>query len=124
MQLVAHQAQRLVNIQVTPGSLNWLAMVGYTGTSSSFRVKAVRLRFHCLRTSRSASSAPRLSNLLSTTSSAKSSMSIFFELAGGAVVARSSRRRGNRRGRRFPNRFGQYQRFPRSPGRRVGSSGS
>jgi hypothetical protein len=32
---------------------------------------------HCLRTSRSASSAPRLSNLFSTISSAKSSMSIF-----------------------------------------------
>ena len=35
------------------------------------------MRRHCLRTSRSASSAPRFSNLLSAISSAKSSMSIF-----------------------------------------------
>ena len=68
---------RLTNIQLMPGSLNWLAMVGYAGTSSSAVWKATRLRFHCLRTSRSASSAPRLSYLLSTMSSAKSSMSIF-----------------------------------------------
>ena len=60
-----------------PGSLNWLAMVGYTGTSASAVWNATRLRFHCLRMSRNASSAPRLSYLLSTMSSAKSIMSIF-----------------------------------------------
>ena len=52
-------------------------MVGNTGTSASGVWNAVWLRFHCLRTSRSASSAPRFSNLLSAISSAKSSMSIF-----------------------------------------------
>jgi len=65
------------NRRLTPGSLKRLAMVGNTGTASSGCWNAARLRRHCLRTSRSASSAPRFSNLLSAISSAKSSMSIF-----------------------------------------------
>ena len=65
------------NRRFTPGSLKRLAMVGNTGIASSGSWNAVRLRRHCLRTSRSASSAPRFSNLLSAISSAKSSMSIF-----------------------------------------------
>ncbi len=68
---------RLWNTQFTPGSLNWLAIVGYTGTCSSVSANWLWLRRHCLRTSRSASSAPRLSNLFSTIMSAKSIMSIF-----------------------------------------------
>ena len=62
---------------LTPASLNWLAIVGYTGSCSGGVPNSPRLRATCLRTSRSASSAPRFSNLLSTIMSAKSSMSIF-----------------------------------------------
>ena len=60
-----------------PGSLNCEAIVPYTGSSSSVLANALWLRLYCLRTSRSASSEPRLSNLLIAIASAKSSMSIF-----------------------------------------------
>jgi hypothetical protein len=62
---------------VTPSSLKRAAMVPNTGMSSGFSPKRSRLRWYCLRTSRSASSAPLRSNLLMATKSAKSSMSIF-----------------------------------------------
>ena len=48
-----------------------------TGIASVVWAKARRLRWICLATSRSASRAPWRSNLLMTTTSAKSSMSIF-----------------------------------------------
>ena len=48
-----------------------------TGISSGGVFHASRLRWNCLRTSRSASCAPLRSNLLIATKSAKSSMSIF-----------------------------------------------
>ena len=60
-----------------PGSLNCDAMVPYTGMSSTGLSHKLWLRWYCLRTSRRASRAPRLSNLLSAMTSAKSSMSIF-----------------------------------------------
>ena len=62
---------------VTPSSLKREAMVPNTGILSGGVEKALRLRCICLRTSRNASSAPRRSNLLIATKSAKSSMSIF-----------------------------------------------
>jgi hypothetical protein len=52
------------------------ATVPNTGIASGAAVKP-RLRCTCLATSRSASAAPRRSNLLMATTSAKSSMSIF-----------------------------------------------
>src|SRR3972149_5905308 len=58
-------------------------MVPYTGISSAARVNAWRFRCTCFRTSRSASSAPFLSNLLMATKSAKSSMSIFSSWLAG-----------------------------------------
>jgi len=60
-----------------PGSLNCEAMVPKTGRLSSVASHALRLRRSCLRTSRSASREPRLSNLLMAMTSAKSIMSIF-----------------------------------------------
>ncbi len=60
-----------------PGSLNCEAMVPTTGICSVGISKAFWFRWYCLRTSRRASAAPRLSNLFSATTSAKSSMSIF-----------------------------------------------
>ena len=77
-----------MNSVLTPASLNWLAIVGKTGSSSGGVLKSLRLRATCLRTSRSASSAPRFSNLLSTTKSAKSSMSIFSSWLARAIVGR------------------------------------
>ncbi len=62
---------------MTPRSWNWWAQVGNAGSPSSGMVNSARLRRSCLRTSRSASSAPGRSNLLIATRSAKSSMSIF-----------------------------------------------
>ena len=62
---------------VTPSSLNRAALVPKTGMSSQDAPKAARLRTSCRATSRRASSAPRRSNLLIATTSAKSSMSIF-----------------------------------------------
>ena len=61
----------------TPGSANWLATVAMTGKSSSGASKTLRLRRTCLRMARRASSLPRFSNLLRTTRSATSSISIF-----------------------------------------------
>jgi len=62
---------------VIPRSLNCEAIVPYTGTSSSPASNMPRLRLYCFFTSRSASNAPRLSNLLRAIISAKSSISIF-----------------------------------------------
>ena len=62
---------------VTPSSLNVAADVPYTGIWSGRLPNASRLRTSCRPTSRSASAAPRRSNLLIATTSAKSSMSIF-----------------------------------------------
>ncbi len=62
---------------VTPSSLKRAACVPKTGMSSVGVENSSRLRWYCLRTSRSASSAPLRSNLLIATKSAKSSMSIF-----------------------------------------------
>jgi hypothetical protein len=62
---------------LVPGSLNWLAMVPTTGSVSSSASHSWWLRLYCFFTSRTASRAPRLSNLLMATTSAKSSMSIF-----------------------------------------------
>src|SRR5947199_25758 len=52
-------------------------MVPNTASVSGSTENSSRLRATCRRTSRNASSAPRRSNLLMTTASAKSSMSIF-----------------------------------------------
>ena len=52
-------------------------MVPNTGIVSGDCMNSSRLRWYCLRTSRSASAAPLRSNLLIATKSAKSSMSIF-----------------------------------------------
>ncbi|MNK86487.1 hypothetical protein D3C87_1064000 [compost metagenome] len=60
-----------------PGSLNCEAIVPKTGRSSGLASHKLWLRWYCFFTSRSASSEPRLSNLLIATRSAKSSMSIF-----------------------------------------------
>ena len=65
-----------------PGSLNCDAIVAITGICSTGRENCLWFRWYCFRTSRSASSAPRLSNLLSATTSAKSSMSIFSSCVG------------------------------------------
>ena len=62
---------------VTPSSLKRDAIVPYTGIVSGACLNSSRLRWYCLRTSRSASCAPLRSNLLMATKSAKSSMSIF-----------------------------------------------
>jgi hypothetical protein len=62
---------------VTPSSLKVAAEVPNTGMSSGFLPNASRLRTIWRPTSRSASIAPRRSNLLIATTSAKSSMSIF-----------------------------------------------
>ena len=62
---------------VTPSSLKREAMVPNTGMASGASCQRSRLRWYCLRTSRSASAAPLRSNLLMATKSAKSSMSIF-----------------------------------------------
>ena len=62
---------------VTPLSLNVAALVPKTGMSSGRAPNASRLRISWRDTSRSASAAPRRSNLLIATTSAKSSMSIF-----------------------------------------------
>ncbi len=52
-------------------------MVGITGRAESSISNKFRLRLTCFRMALSASSAPRFSNLLSTTRSATSSISIF-----------------------------------------------
>ncbi len=65
------------NRAVTPSSLKRAALVPKTGMVSQLCPKASRLRTICRATSRRASSAPRRSNLLIATTSAKSSMSIF-----------------------------------------------
>ena len=62
---------------VTPSSLKVAAEVPYTGMSSGRMPNASRLRTSWRPTSRRASLAPRRSNLLIATTSAKSSMSIF-----------------------------------------------
>ena len=62
---------------VTPLSLNVAALVPNTGMSCGRAPNADRLRISWRDTSRSASAAPRRSNLLIATTSAKSSMSIF-----------------------------------------------
>ena len=62
---------------MTPSSLNVAALVPKTGMSSGRLPNASRLRTSWRPTSRIASSAPRRSNLLIATTSAKSSMSIF-----------------------------------------------
>ncbi len=62
---------------VTPSSLKREAIVPNTGIASGDSLNRSRLRWYCLRTSRSASCAPLRSNLLIATKSAKSSMSIF-----------------------------------------------
>jgi hypothetical protein len=67
---------------VTPSSSNREATVPKTGRSSSVEPNDSRLRWSWRRTSRSASSAPRRSNLLMATASAKSSMSIFSSWLG------------------------------------------
>ena len=60
-----------------PGSLNCEAMVPKMGSSSSLACHNPWLRAYCFFTSRRASKAPLLSNLLIATISAKSSISIF-----------------------------------------------
>ena len=62
---------------MTPSSLNVAALVPKTGMSAGCLPNASRLRTSWRPTSRSASLAPRRSNLLIATTSAKSSMSIF-----------------------------------------------
>jgi hypothetical protein len=68
--------------------LKRLATVPKAGIDSSVTVSgrvpgaSARVRRSCRRTSRSASSAPRRSNLLMTTRSARSSMSIFSSWLG------------------------------------------
>ena len=57
-------------------------MVGITGKSSFFSSHISRLRLNCFRISVSASSAPGLSNLFSTTKSAKSSAASFSNCDG------------------------------------------
>ena len=60
-----------------PGSLNCEAIVPKTGKSESAISHSWWFRTYCFLTSRKASKAPRLSNLLMATKSAKSNMSIF-----------------------------------------------
>ena len=62
---------------MTPSSLKVAALVPKTGMSSQDLPNASRLRTSWRPTSLRASSAPRRSNLLIATTSAKSSMSIF-----------------------------------------------
>ena len=62
---------------VTPLSLKVAALVPNTGMSCGRAPNADRLRISWRDTSRSASAAPRRSNLLIATTSARSSMSIF-----------------------------------------------
>ena len=100
------------NSAVTPSSLKRAAMVPNTGISSVFWWNSSRLRWYCLRTSRSASSAPLRSNLLMATKSAKSSMSIFSSWLA-APNSGSSRRARHRRRARWRRRPGRCRRSRR-----------
>jgi hypothetical protein len=78
-------AQQAAQIDEHPAHAGVVELAGDGGIDRDVLVlqrERVAVARHCLRTSRSASSAPRLSNLFSTTRSAKSSMSIFSSWLG------------------------------------------